>query len=268
MQNNTPWQLRMFQKTLKKRLRLKALSKLLGTIHSDELCMLVTCGDNNGAMNYFLRDIGGKWSWCELETKSIPEMSVLLDENVHLGTFNQLPFPDNYFDRVISIDCLEHIQAPEKFTVDLNRITKKGGQILITVPGGDPKKFVNRIKHWVGMRKEDYGHVCDGFGVRDLSNIMVAADIEPVKSVTFSKLFTELIELAINFLYVKILAKKSKAKVEQGTIAPATQTQLRAIEKQYNTYAAVFPIFASFSALDKLLIGAEGYVTVVEGRKK
>ena len=47
-----PWQLAMFRKGLKTRLRLKALKKLLKPIAPDERCLLLTCGDNR-ALNYF-----------------------------------------------------------------------------------------------------------------------------------------------------------------------------------------------------------------------
>ena len=106
MTDSQPWQVRMFRKTLKKQLRLKELTALLGPIQAHEKCLLVTCGDNNGAMNYFLRELGGQWSWAELETQSIEEMRELLNEEVMLGKFDHLEFKDQSFDRVVYIDCL------------------------------------------------------------------------------------------------------------------------------------------------------------------
>ena len=267
MENKKSWQLKMFKKTLKKQQRFNELSNLLMPLSPDSACLLVTCGDNNGAMNYYLRKLGGRWSWAELETQSISEMSALLGEPVLLGTFEHLPFQDSHFDRIVSIDCLEHIEDPEKFSSELYRIAKNNAQIIITVPGGDLKKIANRVKEWIGMRKEDYGHVRDGYTVEEVSQIMIRSGIEPVKDVTFSKFFTEFIELGINFLYVKVLSKKNNSQVKQGTIAPATQDQLRAIEKQYKAYAMIYPVFAAISALDNLLFGCEGYVTLVEGKK-
>ena len=52
MTGDTPWQLKMFNKSLKKKMRFKVLKKHLGEIGENEKCLLVTCGDNNGAMNY------------------------------------------------------------------------------------------------------------------------------------------------------------------------------------------------------------------------
>lgn len=267
METTLPWQIRMFRKTLKKQMRLKELTKLLGSIKPDEKCLLVTCGDNNGAMNYFLRDLGGKWSWAELETQSIDEMRQLLGEDVLLGSLDKLDYPDQHFDRIVSIDCLEHIEDPYIFTHELYRISKTGGQVIITIPGGDQKKIVNKLKNMVGMTKEAYGHVRDGLTVAELEPIMSGAGYQPARRVTFSRFFTEIVELAINFLYVKVLAKKGKAKVEQGTIAPATEEQLKSVEKTYRMYAFVYPFFKAASSLDVLLGGTEGYVTMVEGKR-
>ena len=127
MTDTTPWQVRMFRKTLKKQMRLGELTKLLSPLKNNEKCLLVTCGDNNGAMNYYLRELGGQWSWAELETQSIEEMRELLGEPVLLGEFSKLEYMDKQFDRVVSIDCLEHIDDPIVLTNELYCITKPGG---------------------------------------------------------------------------------------------------------------------------------------------
>src|SRR4030067_1082019 len=191
MDNSTPWQLRMFQKTLKKRLRLKELSRILGSVSKDKECLLITCGDNNGAMNYYLREIGGNWSFADLEKKSIDEMSLLLNQ------------------------------------------------------------------------EEKYGHIREGFSAKELDGLMINAKLNPTKKKTFSRFFTEMLELGINFLYVKVLSKKSKTKVEEGTIAPATEDQLKSVEKTYKLYSLVYPFFKVISSLDYLLFFTRGYVVIV-----
>jgi SAM-dependent methyltransferase len=267
MTENTPWQVRMFRKTLKKQMRLGELTKLLTPIKENEKCLLVTCGDNNGAMNYFLRDLGGQWSWSELETQSIEEMRELLGDPVSLDALDKLSYEDQHFDHVISIDCLEHIEDPIVLTNELYRITKPGGQVIITIPGGDQKKIVNRLKNFVGMTKEEYGHIRDGLTIAELEPIMTGAGYAPQRRVTFSRFFTEFVELSINLLYVKVLAKKSKTEVKEGTIAPATEDQLKSVQKTYKMYALVYPFFRAISALDFLLSWGEGYVTMVEGKR-
>ncbi|NIV14935.1 MAG: methyltransferase domain-containing protein, partial [Aliifodinibius sp.] len=71
--------------------------------------------------------------------------------------FNNLPYRDSSFDIVISIDCLEHMEDPLTFTKELHRITKHGGRVIITVPGGQKTKVANIIKNMVGMTRDKYG---------------------------------------------------------------------------------------------------------------
>jgi SAM-dependent methyltransferase len=266
--NYIPWQLTMFQKTLKKKLRLKALKKHLGNLLENNKCLLVTCGDNNGAINYYLREIGGKWSWADLEEKSIREMSELLNSSVHLVPEKHLPFPDEYFDHVISIDVHEHLKDPHPFTKELHRVTKPGGKVIITVPNGNESKAATRIKNFVGMTKDKYGHVREGLDIPELKSLMRENNIHPYSESSFSKFFTEMLELSINFLYVNILSKKNKTKVDKGTIAPATKDQIKSIEKTYRMYSFIYPFFRLISMLDVIFWGSRGYAVVVEGRKE
>lgn len=253
-------------KTLKKQQRLHKLRQLIGQPEPQERCLLVTCGDNNGAMNWHLRALGGCWSWADLENRSIREMSELLGDPVHHASEKQLPFEGGAFQHVVSIDVLEHIQEPETFARELRRVTAPDGQVIITVPGGDRQKLANRIKEAIGMTQDQYGHHRHGYSVEELGRIMGAVGVEPRRSLTFSRFFTELAELMINFAYVKKMSRKSKVKVEKGTIAPATEQQLRAVEKAYRLYSIVFPFVWFISKLDAALFFTSGYVSVVEGR--
>lgn len=266
--NPLPWQLKMFQKTLKKKLRLKAFKKYLGAIAPGKKCLLVTCGDNNGAMNYYLRELGGEWRWAHMGTTNIAEMSDLLGDKVVKAEDNHLPFPDNYFDYTLSIDVHEHLKDPQAFSAELRRISKIQGQILITVPDGDKRKLVNVLKEKIGMTREVYGHTRDGYSIAEIKSIMNKANIHPQRSSTFSRFFTELLELGLNFLYVKVLAGKSMAAVNPGTIAPRTEDQLKSVEKSYRIYSLIYPFFWMISQLDKLLFFTEGYVVIVEGQKR
>lgn len=267
MKHNIPWQLKMFQKTLKKKLRLKILKKHMGQLSNNE-CLLITCGDNNGAMNYYLREIGGRWSWADLEAKSIKEMTELLDAPVHHVSENHLPYPENQFDCVVSIDVHEHLENPNPFTKELWRVAKPGGKVIVTVPNGDEKKLATRIKNFVGMTKEKYGHVREGYDIRDLKRLLSENGVRPYAENSFSKIFTELLELSINFFYVNILSKKSVATVDTGTIAPATHDQLKSIEKTYKIYSLIYPFFWLISKMDIIFFFSSGYVVVVEGQKE
>jgi SAM-dependent methyltransferase len=257
----------MFRKGLKKNLRLQSLRRLLDDLAPDERCLLLTCGDNNGAMNYFLREIGGQWSWADLERDGIEEMSQLLGEHVHYVSEESLPFADESFDRIVSIDVHEHLDDPENITRELRRIAKKGAQIVITVPNGDESKLAVRIKHALNMTKEAYGHKRVGFTAAQVQNLMTTCQIEPIAAYTYSRFFTEILELSINYAYVKILNKHDDSADVHGEIAPPTKEKLESVSNSYRLYSAIFPIYWLISKLDHLLVGQEGYCVLVTGRK-
>ena len=267
MNTDTPWQLQMFKKTLKKKMRFGVLRKYLGTVDAHEKCLLVTCGDNNGAMNFFLREHGGNWTFADLEDTSIVEMTELLGHDVLLGDPEKLPYPDGQFDRIITIDVHEHLDDPEPFSREISRVAKPGGQVICTVPNGDESKIVVKLKDAVGMTKDEYGHARIGLTVGELEETMRNTGIEPSHSSTFSRFFTEMLELTINFLYVKVLAKRGNVEVEKGQIAPATKGQLKSIKKTFRIYSMIYPIYWLISQLDTLVFFTEGYVVVVDGKK-
>ena len=229
----------------------------------------MTCGDNNGAINYHLRKWGGSWAWADFEDKSIPEMEELLQGKVYLLDKKgaKMPFPDATFDLVVSIDVHEHLEDPVPVTKELCRIVKDGGKVVVSTPNGDEKKLAVRIKHLVGMTPETYGHVRVGFDIPELEQMLLSAGLRPSQSSSYSKLFTEMLELLINFAYVKILSKKGKAKVEEGTIAPSTREQLQSVQKSYRLYALIHPFFWTISQIDRLLFFSRGYAVIVEATR-
>lgn len=277
------WQLDMFRKGLKKRQRLEVLTSLLAPVPDRDRCLLLTCGDNNGAMNYFLRKLGGRWSWADLEDTSIAEMSQLLGEPVVHAAEDHLPFEDATFDRIVVIDVHEHVDDPAIVTRELVRVLKPGAQLIVTTPNGDERKLAVRIKSLVGMSVDVYGHKRVGLTSAEIEALMAAAGVEPVRTRSFSRFFTEMLELTINFLYVKVLRKQDSGQVpsarpeqhaglhehaDHAEIAPATADQLRRVRKSYRVYSIIFPFYWLISQLDRLLFFREGYCVVVDGKRR
>lgn len=265
--HETPWQLRLFSRTLKKQQKLAALKRLLGDV-AGRRCLLVTCGDNNGALNWHFRALGGEWQWADAEEESQAQIAALLGEVVTHFDKNslQLAYPDAAFDVVMTIDVHEHIAAPVALNEELRRIVRPNGRLIVTTPGGETARLVNRIKRWVGMSTADYGHVVDGYNCDQLADQLTAAGATPIGRSTYSRFFTEMVELAINVAYVKLLARKSTAKVEPGQIAPQSEDQLRAVAKTYRLYALIYPVIWLISRLDYLLFFTRGYAAIVVGR--
>lgn len=263
-----PWQLRMFRRTLKKQQKLQALLEMLGPVDGKR-CLLLTCGDNNGALNWHFRAHGGNWSWADMEMNSVLQIAALTGDQVaHVEKEGgSIPFPGEHFDIVVTIDVHEHLHDTETVNRELARVIKPSGRVIVTTPGGDPRKLANRLKDWLGMRAQDYGHVVDGYSASELAQQLRLIGLEPNGRSSYSRFFTEMVELMINLVYVKLLSKGSEAEVEEGQIAPQNEEQLASVGKSYKIYSLAYPVFWLISQLDRLLAFGEGYAVIVAAQK-
>ena len=263
----TPWQLQMYAKSLKKRQKVELLMRLLGPVTGKQ-CLLISGHDNNGAMNYHFRAAGGKWSWGQVYPQGIGEMAEFLGDPVAHVDINRFPFPDGVFDVVIVIDVHEHFADLSGINREIRRVLVPGGLGIITTPNGDTRLPVALLKRVVGMGPATYGHVVQGYRIRELEAMFRAVDMRPVGSGGYSRFFTELAELVINFGYVKVLArKKEHPPAMVGTIAPTNRKEMEAVRKEYRMYSLIYPFMYLFSLLDRLIPGRGGYAVAVSARK-
>lgn len=261
-----PWQIKMFSKTLKKQQKLALLLRQIGDTRGKK-CLLVTNGDNNGALNYHFRAHGGDWTWVENEDDNLAEMRELLGEEVLAGDPARIPVPDEAFDVVVSIDVHEHLADCTPFNRELLRVTRPGGRVVVTTPNGTAWKPVTVIKNLVGMTPEKYGHVVIGYEIPEHEKMLSGVGLVPVASGSYSKEFTEFLELILNFAFVMVLSRKKGVDAKQGQIAPTSSNQLRSVQKQYQLYSLAYPILWLISKLDGLLFFETGYAVSVVCRK-
>lgn len=261
-----PWQLRLFSRSLKKRQKLDLLLRQIGPL-SDEECVLITNGDNNGALNYHFRAHGGRWTWIENESDQIPDIEELLGDRVLHARPDALPVENGAFDVVVSIDVHEHLDDCTPFSQELARIVKPGGRVIVTTPNGDPGKPVVRLKELLGMSIETYGHKVLGYDISQHQEMLRRVGLEPLSAGSYSKFFTESLELALNFAYVKVVGRKSAGGQEEVGISPTSTRDFQKVEKQYRLLAMVYPLLWSASKLDLLLYFTTGYAVSVVARK-
>ncbi len=60
---------------------------------------------------------------------------------------NLSEFSDNYFDRIISLETLEHTPNPSVFLKELHRVLKKGGFLIMSLPpkGEEVPEFIYKL---------------------------------------------------------------------------------------------------------------------------
>ena len=67
---------------------------------------------------------------------------------------------------------------------------------------------------------------------------------------------------------MKILSRKKKGPVvAEGTIAPSSEKQLRAVQKTYRMYSIIYPLVRAFASLDVLIPLQGGYAVAVAARR-
>lgn len=262
-----PWQLQVFDVSLKKRQKLAMLRELLGPAE-DLDCLLITNGDNPGSLNHHLRAGGGRWTWCELEAPGIPDMEQFLGEPVHLGSATSLPFADASFSRVVVVDVHEHLEETHALDRETARVLRPSGVVIVTTPNGDERLPVARLKRWLGMDPAAYGHVVQGFRAADLEAKLLAVGLAPECRGAYSRFFTEFVELMVNFAYVKVLGRSGGgAAPSPGEIAPRNAKQLGSVGGAFRAYRLLFPLIRAWSALDALIPGKGGYAVGVSARR-
>jgi SAM-dependent methyltransferase len=260
-----PWQIAMFRRSLKKQLKLDALIKIAGDF-KDHKCLLITCGDNNGALNYFFREQGGDWRWADVSEENLGQMQEFLGEEVKHAEPDRLPFEKETFDKIISIDVLEHLEEDLHFLTEIYRILKPTGIFLVTVPNGDPRLLANRIKGLIGMSPEKYGHTRAGYTLHELGQATSRAGFKSIDQSGYSRFFTEMVELAINYSYVFMLSKKANNRTE-GHIAPTSANELKTHGTAYRLYSLAFPLMRAISKLDGLLPSSTNNAVIIKARK-
>ena len=264
--NRLPLQIKMFRRSIKKQQKLKALLDLLGETRGKK-CLLVTNGDNNGALNWFFREHGGEWTWADVSGENNDQISQLLNEPVHAYKEDDFHIADEQFDCVVSIDVLEHLKQDQPFLKELKRVLKPNGKAVVTVPNGDDRLLANKIKWKFGMTPEVYGHTRAGYTVAELSDAISRSGLEPKASGGYSRFMTEMIELVINFGYVRVLAKK-RGGAQAGHIAPVSSGELKTHGMAYKIYSLVFPIAWAISLLDNLLPARTNNAVIVTAMKQ
>ena len=82
-------------------------------------------------------------TWLDIEVLHAEISSGLMQEaaklnpgirQVKLANYSELPFTDHSFDRVLSLETLEHVAEPLKFLKELHRISIPGARMVLSCP--------------------------------------------------------------------------------------------------------------------------------------
>lgn len=254
---NEKWQLEMFKRSLKKKQRLKMLEKYLETA-TDTVLDIET--DDSGAVSYYLKK-DKKWITVEFEGHELLSLKNLLENDViRSDKTGYLCFKDNTFNHILVVDTLEHIpeESLKILFGELRRVLKKDGTVYLTVPNGEDRSlWLNNIRPLIGMTPEKYGHFRAGFSIRELEELSISSGFKVIATDGYSKFFTELLELMLNYIYVFVFKKGDIG------IVPSTGQEFKAKVKGNKMHTILYPFLLLISKLDSLLFFGKNYAVFV-----
>jgi len=262
----TPWQLEMFNRSIKKRKKVQALLKFVGP-GQDKTCLLLTCGDNTGAMNYYFIRQGGNWFHADLQDENLASLRELTAGRLVQLDERGACYKPALFDLIVVLDVLEHIRTDVAFLQRLQALLRPDGRILVTVPNAGAKLTANYLRNWLGMTPDQYGHVRGGYTPAELNATLQQAGYLVLRDGGYSRIVTELIELVINFVYVKLM-NKGNAEHKEGVIAPTSNQDLKKHGLSYKLFSLLSPVLWAISQLDEIIFWGGRYATISEAIKQ
>jgi len=261
MNEDTNWHLKLFQKSLLKQDKLRAISSFLDTPVSGR-CLDI--GGDNGVISYFLRQKGGEWWSTDLEQATVNSIRSLVGTNVFRTDGKEIPLEDGFFDIVIIVDFLEHIRDDSGFVKELWRVMKDDATLIVNVPHVKKLSFLIPIRNFFGMTDEKHGHLRPGYCIADLRKLFKDRfEIQAYK--TYSRFFSELVDTVIGFAYEKF-GGEGKRKSKKGLVI--TLDDFKKNTKIFRLYSITYPIIWFISRLDYLLFFTRGYKLIVKARKE
>ena len=125
-----------------------------------------------------------------------------------LGSVTKLPFPDNSFDAVVSIDVIAHeaVQPDTKAIKEFNRVLKHGGILLIRVSANK----------WLHLKHDEHVYTVNRYSLRELKGKLQRNKFSVLK-ISYTNM--ALLPLAIlRMLFEKVSNKGSDSAV--GSVPP------------------------------------------------
>ncbi len=260
-----PWQIRLTAKSIKKKEKLTLLRQ---SLRFDPVRVGLELGCSQGMLSYHIRQSGGFWVSADEDLANLKEAQTLLGQNLVQLRGSQLPFGDRSFDIVVCPDYLEHVEADDQVLSEVARTLKPEGTLILITPHTGKFFLLHKLRAALGLKLEYFGHKREGYSSRDLEAKLRRSGLQPEKKVTYSRFFSEFLELILNAVYIKFFSRRPAEKRRDGHIRPSSSNEFMARQKVFSLYSFIYPLVWVVSRLDRLLFFQKGYSLVIWARKR
>ena len=261
METTLPWPVRLFEKSVLKQAKWRALCTLLGEHLGDEGFEALDLGSDNGVISYLFRKRGGRWRSADLDEKTVNSIRELVGEEVYRVDGASVPFGDATLDAVVVVDMLEHVTTDRELVADLARSLRPGGAMILNVPHAKRSPFLRPLRDALGLTDEWHGHLRPGYTIAELQALLPEG-MRVTQTMTYNRFFSEVLDIALNWAVTR---KTRTASTEKGLVL--TGDELARHEKSFRLYSRIYPIAWLWSCLDALLPWTRGYMLALRAEK-
>jgi len=126
------------------------------------------------------------------------------------GDIQKMPFPENKFDQVVSLDVLEHVDNHMKAIKEIRKVLKKGGTFIASMP---TPYYLTKSLFGMNFEKElkAIGHVREGYTYKNLKSILEQNGFKVIAHKEYYGFFSRL----SNELFYLILGAKRISKARK-----------------------------------------------------
>jgi len=244
--------LRLYRVSVLKRQKWEALRQAVGP--TDGLRCLDIGGDN-GVISYLFRRQGGAWTSADLDAQTVEAIRAMVGERVIPLAEASWPFPDASLERVVFVDCLEHVRENGRFVEEACRVVVPGGRLIINTPLRKDS-WLRRLRDAIGQTDAAHGHLRPGYTVEEL-RALIGPRGTLIAHRTYSKFFSQLVDTVMTAGIRAVKQQQSGAQVK-GTVV--TGQDVRRHETLFRLYRVSYPLLWLVAQLDRLLWWRSGYM--------